>query len=147
MDTNGTGNDGSAADDQAECGLATSRSRRERNVRSRGRKSALEAFKNNRKSGRTRDEDDDQIDNVYDMVDENQYSEMVAKRINDDWLVGEELEDEYYEDGRELFDEDVNETKDKKGSAAAKKAKAKKASATDSKVNNRWDRHCQITLI
>jgi len=136
MEGNGSGND----DNGDQVGIAGSRSRRERNVRSRGRKSALEAFKNNRASGRTRNDDDDEIENVYEMVDENEYSEMVAKRINDDWLVGgadNGLEEEYYEDGREVFDEDVEDTgkagNKKKAGGGANKSKAK---SSDNKVNS-----------
>ena len=100
-------------EENGEVGLANTRSRRERNVRSRGRKNALEvkpihinsglkdlslecfvvallqAFKKARADGRTRDEEDEEdIDNVYEYVDENKYAEIVSNRQNDDWLVG-----------------------------------------------------------
>ena len=44
----------------------------------------LQAFKKARADGRTRDEEDEEdVDNVYEYVDENKYAEIVSNRQND----------------------------------------------------------------
>ena len=48
----------------------------------------MQAFKKARADGRTRNEEDEEdVDNVYEYVDENKYAEIVSNRQNDDWLV------------------------------------------------------------
>lgn len=66
--------------------------------------SALEALKAARESGRKRLCDVGQVENVYDVVDESEYSDLVVNRRKDDWIV--EDEGDYFEDGREIFDDD-----------------------------------------
>ena len=122
--------------DSADGGLASTRSRRERNVRHRGRKTALEAFKNDRKSGRTRTDDEDKIVNVYDVVDESEYSELVANRQNDDWLVGDEEGENYVEDGREIFDEEVEPSSTKKPKKANNKTVSKVNASSEDTVSS-----------
>lgn len=44
------------------------------------------------------------VENVFDYVDEKEYSKRVLKRQDEDWL--ENPGDGYFEDGREIFDDD-----------------------------------------
>ncbi|XP_063063465.1 DNA polymerase alpha catalytic subunit [Engraulis encrasicolus] len=104
------------------CGLAASRSRREKREKV-GRKSALEQLKRAKKGEKVKYELDD-CENVYEEVDEEQYSRMVRDRQDDDWIIDDDGTG-YVEDGREIFDEELEDdalaggAKGKKGSKAA----------------------------
>ncbi|KAL2085873.1 hypothetical protein ACEWY4_019193 [Coilia grayii] len=103
------------------CGLAASRSRREKREKV-GRKTALEQLKRAKKGEKVKYELDD-CENVYEEVDEEQYSRMVRDRQDDDWIIDDDGTG-YVEDGREIFDEDLEDdslaggAKGKKGSKA-----------------------------
>ena len=92
-----------------------------------------------RSAGKRQLDDAGDIDNVYDVVDVDEYSELVSKRQNDDWIVDDD--GGYTEDGREIFDEEMGDevdgyrsTKSEKGKKVGNPAKIRKktsdASAT-----------------
>ncbi|XP_018324520.1 DNA polymerase alpha catalytic subunit [Agrilus planipennis] len=60
------------------------------------------------------------VDSIYEVVDENEYSKRVLERQCDDWIVDDNGSG-YYEDGREVFDDDL----DSESIAAASKEKGK----------------------
>ena len=95
-------------DPQPEVGIATSRSRRERGKKITSRMAELEKMKAKKSTGKKWD-DDEEMDNVYDVVDENEYCNLVSNRQNSDWIVDDD--GEYVEDGREIFDEEMGDEK------------------------------------
>uniref|UniRef100_A0A673B0R8 DNA polymerase n=1 Tax=Sphaeramia orbicularis TaxID=375764 RepID=A0A673B0R8_9TELE len=88
------------------CGLAKSRSRREKREKV-GRKSALEQLKKAKKGEKIKYEVEE-VTSVYEEVDEEAYSKMVRDRQEDDWIIDDDGTG-YVEDGREIFDDDLNE--------------------------------------
>ncbi|KAM3860865.1 DNA polymerase alpha catalytic subunit [Diretmus argenteus] len=107
------------------CGLAMSRSRREKREKV-GRKSALEQLRKAKRGEKVKYEVED-VSSVYEEVDEEQYSKMVRERQDDDWIIDDDGVG-YVEDGREIFDDDLNDdvAEKDKGKAGAKRADAKK---------------------
>lgn len=118
--------DGPADDDGGDtCGLAKSRSRREKREKV-GRKSALEQLKK-AKMGQKIKYEVEELTHVYEEVDEDQYSRIVQDRQEDDWIIDDDGTG-YVEDGREIFDDDLDDdvVENNKGKAGAKGADSKK---------------------
>ncbi|XP_077592507.1 DNA polymerase alpha catalytic subunit isoform X2 [Stigmatopora nigra] len=118
------------------CGLAKSRSRREKKEKV-GRRSALEQLKKAKRGEKVKYEVEE-FSSVYEEVDEAQYSKMVRDRQDDDWIVDDDGVG-YVEDGREIFDDDLeDDVVEKKGKASAKGAALKKQmkKATVAKPNS-----------
>ena len=87
--------------------LAATRSRRENAGRRKTTANKFEALKRLREArdgGRKMNYEEEEVDNVYDIVEESEYAERVTKRKEEDWIVDDD--GEYIEDGREIFDEE-----------------------------------------
>ncbi|CAM4722751.1 unnamed protein product [Leuciscus chuanchicus] len=104
--------DGGDCDASDTCGIAATRSRREKKEKV-GRKSALEQIKRAKKGEKFKYEVEE-FTSVYEEVDEEQYSKMVRERQDDDWIIDDDGTG-YVEDGREIFDDELDDDALEKG--------------------------------
>ncbi|XP_058147839.1 DNA polymerase alpha catalytic subunit [Dasypus novemcinctus] len=118
--------------------FVASRSRREKKSK-KGRQEALERLKKAKAGEKYKYEVED-FTSVFEEVDEEQYSKLVQARQDDDWIVDDDGIG-YVEDGREIFDDDLEDdaldscVKGKNDKASNKnKRNVKKAAVT--KPNN-----------
>ncbi|XP_041438950.1 DNA polymerase alpha catalytic subunit isoform X1 [Xenopus laevis] len=116
--------------------FAASRSRREKTEKS-GRKEALERLKR-AKAGEKVKYEVEQVSSIYEEVDEAEYSKLVRDRQDDDWIVDDDGTG-YVEDGREIFDDDLEDNAladSGKGAKGAPKDKTNVKKSSVSKPNN-----------
>uniref|UniRef100_A0A2K6FDQ2 DNA polymerase n=1 Tax=Propithecus coquereli TaxID=379532 RepID=A0A2K6FDQ2_PROCO len=86
--------------------FVASRARREKKSK-KGRQEALERLKKAKAGEKYKYEVED-FTSVYEEVDEEQYSKLVQARQDDDWIVDDDGIG-YVEDGREIFDDDLED--------------------------------------
>ncbi|XP_006921022.1 DNA polymerase alpha catalytic subunit [Pteropus alecto] len=110
-----------------------SRSRREKKSK-KGRQEALERLKKAKAGEKYKYEVED-FTSVYEEIDEEQYSKLVQARQDDDWIVDDDGIG-YVEDGREIFDDDLEDD------ALDSHEKGK-----DAKVHNKDKRHVKKAAV
>ncbi|XP_052105058.1 DNA polymerase alpha catalytic subunit-like [Mytilus californianus] len=119
VDPPGNENDNDNSDNYES--LAKNRSRRQK-VGKAGKFAAFEKLKKAKASGEKNKYEGEEEKDVYELVNEDQYSKIVQDRQDDDWIVDDDGSG-YVEDGREIFDDDIGEapTKDNKNKDEKKK--------------------------
>ncbi|XP_014254893.1 DNA polymerase alpha catalytic subunit [Cimex lectularius] len=95
----------------------------------------LEKMRSTIKGGKKNKYDIGELENVYDEVDEQEYSKRVVRRQEDDWIV-DDGGCGYVEDGREIFDDDLDEESiSKSKSTGSRKKRHRDLEDSNSKGN------------
>ncbi|XP_052784839.1 DNA polymerase alpha catalytic subunit-like [Mya arenaria] len=87
--------------------LAAGRSRREKKDKG-GKLAALARLREVKQKGGKNKYEKEEEAGIYEEVDEDEYSDIVRKRQEEDWIVDDDGSG-YVEDGREIFDEDLDD--------------------------------------
>ncbi|KAJ8966094.1 hypothetical protein NQ317_008769 [Molorchus minor] len=82
------------------------------------------------KSGNRNKYEMEELENVYETVDEKEYVKQVSSRQDDDWIVDDDGSG-YVEDGRDIFDDDLDMESIARASAKGKGTKRKKKSVSE----------------
>ncbi|XP_048588403.1 DNA polymerase alpha catalytic subunit [Nematostella vectensis] len=98
---------------QQDDSLASRRSKRAK--KQTGANSALEKIRKFRETGERTKFEVGSVKDVYRVVDEEEYSDIVRQRQEEDWVVDDDGAGGYVEDGREIFDDDLDEEEVQKG--------------------------------
>jgi len=121
--------------------LAANRSRRDNAGKRKapaGKFAALQKLREAREQGKKMNYEVEEVQNVYDIVDENEYAEEVTKKRDEGWIVDDD--GGYVEDGREIFDdeEDDGSSYDSKSKVKSKEKgeKVKKEGVRSSNIKN-----------
>ncbi|XP_041358143.1 DNA polymerase alpha catalytic subunit-like [Gigantopelta aegis] len=109
--------DNDKTNDDQDTGIR-SRSKRQKFDKS-GRLAAFERLKKTKERGEKNKYIVEEEKDVYELVDEAKYSELVRQRQEDDWIVDDDGSG-YVEDGREIFDDDIHGEETSKTEAKGK---------------------------
>ncbi|KAJ8971883.1 hypothetical protein NQ314_000496 [Rhamnusium bicolor] len=101
------------------------RSRRETSYKAK----AFEKFKQ-LKDGTRNKYEIEELDNIYETVDEKEYVKQVLSRQDDDWIVDDDGSG-YVEDGRDIFDDDLDSESIAQATAKGKGTKRKKKAISE----------------
>jgi len=117
--------------------IAASRSRREKTDKH-GRFAALKKFKEAKEKGKKMNYEVEEVKNVYEMVDEDDYADEVQNKRDSGWIVDDD--GGYTEDGREIFDDDEDDviypSSSNKGKKKGEKEKPKKEEKKGANIKN-----------